>query len=157
IENAYGPLTVTGCTVSGNTGFRGILAEGGLLTVSGCTITGNSGGGISCVAGTIKDSTIAGNSTYGDILHPGFGGGILAAGGPVAVIGCTISGNFSNYGGGICLTTNLNTSPYGNGTLTVSGSTLTGNVAVYGSGGGLYISRALGYLSNNSVTVADSI
>jgi hypothetical protein len=48
IFNYGGTLTVSGCTLSGNSGAGGIVNEGA-LTVSGCTLSGDSadlGGGI---------------------------------------------------------------------------------------------------------------
>jgi predicted outer membrane repeat protein len=130
-----GTLTVSGCTISGNSdgvglyGFTfggGIANHGGTLTVSGCTISGNSaeyGGGIYSVEDfgpttlTVSDSTLSGNSAT-------FGGGIVN-GGQLTVSGSTFSGNSADDGGGI----------FNGGTLTVSGSTLSGNSASFEGGG----------------------
>lgn len=55
ISNASsgGTVTVTGATVSGNTG-GGISSTGGTVTVTGATVSGNSGGGITTTNGIVK-------------------------------------------------------------------------------------------------------
>jgi hypothetical protein len=108
----FGTLTISGCTLSGNTARvsgahsngGGAVANFGTLTVSGCTLSNNS-------------TTIDGGGIYN------------AFGGTLTVSGCTLSGNSAggtgvNYGGGIA----------NEGTLTVSNSTLSGNSASYGGG-----------------------
>jgi predicted outer membrane repeat protein len=115
-----GTLTVKGCTVSGNTGFKGGgISNFGTLTVSDSTISGNSasdrGGGIFMDGTvTVSGSTISNNSTYTG------GGGIFVDGGGLTVISSTVSGNTAISGGGIY---NLD------GNLTISGSILSGNSA----------------------------
>jgi hypothetical protein len=95
-----GILSLTDCTISGNTGVAGGgIDNGGQLTLTGCTISDNSaaleGGGVlndegPDVATTIIDSTISGNSAYGD------GGGIYnSSAATFRLIACTISGNSS--------------------------------------------------------------
>jgi hypothetical protein len=107
IANHGGALTVSGCTISGNSGvqFFGNTYGGGIwslndfgpttLTVSDCIITGNSasfGGGIVASTLTISDSIISSNSaTF-------LGGGIDA--GTLTISDSIISGNSSTYGGG---------------------------------------------------------
>jgi hypothetical protein len=140
IYNA-GTLTVSGCTLSGNSPFNnggGIYNDfGATLTVSGCTISNNSasdGGGI-YNAGTLTVSgcTISNNSA-------GDGGGIYNRG-TAMVTNSTLSNNFAGgagegLGGGIY--------NYFGATLTVSGCTLSGNQASCdcgfpdGAGGGIY-------------------
>jgi uncharacterized delta-60 repeat protein len=144
--NAAGNLTITNCTVSGNTD-GGIYDSGTTLNITGSTISGNSGGngaGIYVNGGsthilTISDSTISGNTG-------GWGGGISNYG-TATVTDCTISGNISNAdGGGI----------YSQGELTVIDSTLSGNTAGEGGGidspGGYYITVIDSTLSGNSAT-----
>jgi predicted outer membrane repeat protein len=121
-----GTLTVSGCTVSGNSAFvgGGIESAGTSLTVNASTISGNSasesGGGIMVFGGmlTVAGSTISGNSTFAG------GGGIFIEGSyPSTITSSTISGNTAIIsGGGI-----FNNSE---GNLTISGSTLSGNTAV---------------------------
>jgi len=144
-----GALTLSDCTVSGNSASKG---GGGIvngfhlggyqstLTVIDCTISGNSapyGGAIYNASGamTISNSILSGNSA-------GIAGGaIYNDGGPTTVSGgCTLTGNSAgNYGGAI-----YNAS----GTLTVSVCTLTGNAA--SEGGAMYISGGAATVSTSS-------
>jgi hypothetical protein len=142
----YGTLTLTACTLSGNTaygypGLGGAIYNAGTLTLSACTVTGNSaqisGGGI-YNAGTLTLSacTVTGNSTHS------LGGGIFNSG-TLTISGTTVSGNSAYYGGGL----------YNAGTLTLSGSTVEDNSAHY-QGGGIYnaSSGILRVLNNSTVT-----
>ena len=117
-----GMMMVANTTIAGNSAGRGggIFHQAGTLTVTGCTLSGNSadasgglaegnGGGIFAYSGTatVINSTLYGNSAasgqYG--YQYGNGGGIY---GKATVINCTITGNsaqaftnaFSNYIGG---------------------------------------------------------
>ena len=120
-------VTITDCTISGNSGYGGIHAEGiPSLTVINSTISGNSanagqgrGGGIHAANGlTVENSSISGNSAATS------GGGIY---GGATVVNSTISGNSAGTsGGGI----------YNNSGLHLENSTIAGNSA--GSGGGIY-------------------
>jgi hypothetical protein len=117
----WGALTISGCTVSGNTAFEGgRIANFGTLTVSASTVSGNSaidrGGGILMDGPvvTVSGSTISNNATFAG------GGGIFVAAGALTVTGSTVSGNSAISGGGIC---NLR------GGVTISGSILSGNSA----------------------------
>jgi predicted outer membrane repeat protein len=124
-------VTVTDCTVSGNSFWGGIRATGLTnLTVTNSTISGNSantgfpggdsGGGI-YGADLVENSTISGNSAATS------GGGIY---GSIEIVNSTISGNSAGTsGGGIY-------NPY---SLNVANSTITGNSAP--SGGGIYNKR----------------
>ena len=120
-----GTLTVTNCTVSGNSAGSGIDNTFGTLTVTNCTVSGNSaigsGGGISNLLGplTVTNSTLSGNSAIGS-------GGGIGNFGPLTVTNSTVSGNSAIDGGGI---SNF-------GPLTVTNSTLSGNSAT--NGGGIY-------------------
>jgi hypothetical protein len=97
-------ITITDCTISGNSG--GIVGAATLLTVANSTISGNSagtsGGGISVSPGpigvdldsSIVNSTISGNSA-------GTSGGGIGTSTTLRVANCTITGNSAPSGGGI--------------------------------------------------------
>ena len=103
----YGTLTLTGCTLSGNSvtifpGLGGAIYNAGTLTLSGCTVTGNSalqGGGIfNASTLTLTGSTVTRNSAvYG--YSAVIGGGIYNAG-TLTLSGSTVSQN-SGTGAGI--------------------------------------------------------
>ena len=120
-----GTLSITGCTISGNSaggglggGSGGGLANSGTVTITDSTFSGNSaaGGGFGNGSGgglansgtvTITDSTFSGNSAAGGVAGGmsggGSGGGIANDSGTVSVIDSTISDNSaagSNPGGG---------------------------------------------------------
>ena len=109
---SLGTLTLTNCTVSGNTNAQtnggGILNSSGTLNIINSTISGNSttagfAGGIYNYAGTltITNSTISGNSATEFSLSLGVGGGILNSNGATAIItNSTISSNTGQYRGG---------------------------------------------------------
>jgi predicted outer membrane repeat protein len=129
-------VTITDCTISGNSFYGGIRATGLTnLTVTNSTISGNSvntgfppgdsGGGIHGANYVlVENSTISGNSAATS------GGGIY--GGSIEIVNSTISGNSAGTsGGGIYeFGTPLHVS------LDVRNSTITGNSAP--SGGGIY-------------------
>ena len=145
-----GTLTLTNCTISGNTsdnGPGGVYNTGTLTmvgsTVSGNTVTSGSGGGIANEGTmTLIDSTVSGNlsSDAGGIYNTGTltltgssvlgntvrgnGGGILNSGGTLSVAGSAISGNSARSGGGL-----YNQSLPSH--VTLSNSTLSGNTASY--------------------------
>jgi hypothetical protein len=160
VANTYGSaLTISGCTISGNT-FSGIRNTG-TMTVTGCTIAGNSalerndgrfagGAGIDNLYGTltVSNSTIAGNIDSGFYSR---GGGVFAAWGTtVALTNCTISNNsvcpnayhnvdeFEGYGGGGGVYAD------GGSTVTLTNCTLANNHAVW-EGGGLFVNAASPY------------
>ena len=119
-------LTITGGSTSGN---GGGLENLGTVTLTDCTISGNSGffgGGVfNSSTATLTDCTVSGNSA-------GTGGGVANLGVPneyrarATLTGCRISGNSSsNYGGGVY-------NYYSVGTLT--GCTISGNSAYAGGG-----------------------
>jgi predicted outer membrane repeat protein len=123
---------ITDCTISGNSYYGGIHAEGAPnLTVSNSTISGNSanagfpagdrGGGIYGAARvSVENSTISGNSAATN------GGGIYGV--ATEIVNSTISGNSAGTsGGGIYEFAE---------SLHVTNSTITGNSAP--SGGGIY-------------------
>jgi predicted outer membrane repeat protein len=127
IDN-FGTLTVSGCTLTGNSATFGGAIEnetGGTLTVSGCTISGNQavyGGGIfNNGTASIVNTTVSGN-------YSGAGGGI-DSGGPLSISGCTITGNRAASGGGIYT--------FGiPGTASIVNTTVSNNVAYAGDNNG---------------------
>ena len=126
---------ITGVNNSGN----GIFLRDGTVTMTGGTISGNSGmhgGGVyvqdygrfTMSGGTITDNTALGGTENGKAFD-GYGGGILVRdekGASVTINGGTISGNHAKRGGGICA--------WGNSQLTITGGTISGNEASYGAG-----------------------
>ena len=159
-----GALTMTDCTVSGNTsGSRGgaIFSEG-VLTLTDCTVSGNtasySGGGIESHGSlTLSGCVIAGNSANdywsydesgsgSESLSTGRGGGIYSEG-VLRLTGCTVSENTASEGGGIYSVS-----------ATLADCVITGNSAAgyiysyseggsyfyaYGYGGGVYVGGEL--------------
>lgn len=133
-------LTLTNCTVSGNTAEigGGIYADGGTHALTNCTISGNSGddqgGGISGnnSSFTLTNCTIFGNSAAR-------GGGILFYGGTHSLINCTVSGNSAREVGG---------NFFYSGSHTLINCTISGNTAE--KTGGIYA-----YESN--LTIRNSI
>jgi hypothetical protein len=122
-----GTLTVTNCTVAGNSasgGTGGGIENDGTLTVTDSALSGNAaadGGGIvNDGTLTITDSTFSGNSAAN-------GGGIVNDG-TLTITDSTFSGNSASVvGGGI----------YNDHALTISDCTLADNSAS-GAGGGIY-------------------
>jgi len=121
-----GMLTVSNCTISGNSGIGSVNNEGGgitnygTLTVSSSTVSGNSaasGGGIFNGDGntlTVTNSTFSANSASGK------GGGIFnLTDGTLTVTNSTISGNSGGEGGGIET----------NNATTITNSIVAGNTA----------------------------
>ena len=167
-------VALSGLTISNglvqsisSSGWGGGIANHGALTVSGCTVSGNSatnGGGIwNDVNGTLA---VNGSSTVSyNTASKSDGGGIYNTG-TLTVNNCTVSFNTcNNSGGGIenegtltvsnCTLSNNTASAQGggvrnSGTLTVSGSTLSGNTGGYG-GGGVFNSGALA-VSNSALS-----
>ena len=101
IDNEDGStVTITNCTISGNTaGLGGGMFNGGPLTIGSTTISDNSaanGGGIYNSGGgttTITNSTVSGNTA-------GSGGGIFNIG-MLAITSSTLSNNSASLGGGV--------------------------------------------------------
>jgi predicted outer membrane repeat protein len=148
----YGTLTVTGCTIAGNSvnslrsgfgGGAGIDNFRGKLTVSNSTIAGNidsgryaNGGGIFAGWGTtvaLTDCTISNNKGGGG------GGGVYADGGStVTLTNCTLANNTANEGGGLFVNGGIPGYPGGGATVNVTNCTVSGNTA-YVYGGGIYV------------------
>src|SRR6516165_7107104 len=88
-------LTISGGTTTGNGG--GLYNDGGNITLTNCTVSGNSattpasslGGGLFSLYGTttLTNCTVSGNSSS----HSG--GGLFAFGGTTTLTGCTLSNN----------------------------------------------------------------
>ncbi len=148
-------LTITGSTITGNTGRTGggISNASGTLYISDSYVTGNTAAqtaanGYSSVAGGILNGGVAvvtrtevsGNSaTHDDFAnYAGFGGGIANIGTTLDIVDSTITGNDAELGGGLYL---------GPDTVTnITNSRVDENQALgYGRGGGIYIS---GYYDN---------
>ena len=149
LDNA-GTVTLTNCTLSGNTAtnnglgggiFNDGTQKGGLMTLTGCTLSGNSvaglggGGGLANEDGTVTltNCVLSGNTAGG-------GGGVWNFSGTVTLSGCTFTqnsaiysgyaGSGNSYGGAVM---NLQ-----GGTVTLSQCALTQNTARRGIGGGVY-------------------
>ena len=153
ISNEFSMLTVSNCTISGNSApdvfgvgggiFNDVAFSNATLEVLNCTISGNSagdnGGGIYNYGGsntaTLKviNSTLSGNSAHF------YGGGIYnlsAYGGsaPADILNSTFSGNTAGrFGGGIY----NNASTGGSSPLAVLHSTFSDNSAFGGPSGGI--------------------
>src|SRR5262249_18338828 len=99
----FGTVTLTDCTISGNTSVDpgGGIYNSGTATLTNCTISGNStpysdGGGIynDNATLTLTNCTISGNTSFayaGGLYNSGF----------ATVTNCTISGNSTVEGGGL--------------------------------------------------------
>ena len=150
-------LTVSDCTISGNTALFGAgiakVGSTGQLTVSASTISNNTarsnGGGINAAGGSlvVSQSTVSGNTA---LFGSGSGGGILSSSTPATIDSSTISGNSAIYGGGI--------SHGGPGILmTITNSTISGNSArISGGGVGGFYSDVIVRHSTITANRADS-
>jgi parallel beta-helix repeat protein/predicted outer membrane repeat protein len=131
INNDGGALTVTNCTISGNTTTTsggGIRNAEGILTVTGSTFSNNSapnGGGIHSSDGAL---TVTG-STFSDNSATERGGGIQTEG-TATVSGSVFTDNVAEVGGGI----------FSQSTIELTSTTLSDNTASF-AGGGLYNSE----------------
>jgi predicted outer membrane repeat protein len=145
-----GTLTVSNCTLSGNSTGSGSSSGGGIdnygtLTVSNSTISNNTagnryGGGINNQGTlTVSNSTFSGNTAS-------LGGGISAGIGSVTVSNSTFSNNTASNGGGGGISAGI-------GSVTVSNSTFSGNTAA-NYGGGIY---SQGSFPGMSTTITNSI
>jgi hypothetical protein len=156
ILNNGSKLTLSGCTVSGNSAGSGngggIYNSAGTstLTVSACVLSNNGaydGGGVYNSAGataTFLNSTLGavgrvpGNTASGGDYDEGDGGAVFNLEGTVALSGCTLSGNSAGLDGGAVYTYGYVEADKQNkvviGTMTISGCTVTGNSAFEGAG-----------------------
>jgi parallel beta-helix repeat protein len=163
----YGTLTLTNCTVSGNSATEGGgLWNDGTAMLAGGTASGNSasfrGGGVYANAGTtsLYNTVVSGNSAN-------YGGGLLNFA-TLLLKGCTVSGNSANDGGGLeiystaaltnCTISGNVASSNGGGindykaTATLAGCTLSGNSAYDGGGAFNYGTNAKLTLTNCTVS-----
>jgi RHS repeat-associated protein len=145
-------LRITGGNSSGQLG-AGILNVG-QLSVSDCTITGNTGGGIgNSYSGNYNQPnylSISGCTIYGNTAARGAGVDNSNGGTNLSIDDCTISGNTAtNAGGGI----------YNYANLSVSNSTITDNSAK--TGGGLFnysnASIRTSYITDNHATGGSTV
>ena len=176
IYNDHSTLTVSNCTLSGNSArFGAALYNDGIgsspgtatLSLRDSTIISNSVGvagagiynnGINGTATlTVANTTFIGNSTAsngngGGIYNDGTSGGNAT----LSVTACTFSGNAAFFGSGGGIYNHA-------GTVTVSASTLSGNLAYNPGGGGIYnvgiatLSVANSTLSGNSAASGGGI
>jgi len=126
IEN----LTIADGASLGNSDSGGIRNLG-TLTVTNCTLSGNSGpsaGGIvNTGALTLSNSTLSGNSAGG------LGGGVHSQFGTATITNSTFVGNSANYGGGVFVagsaTATLTNNLFFNNTATFYGGSVGGNAS----------------------------
>ena len=97
-------VNVTNCTFSGNTAFSGgAIRSGGTLTLTSCTLSGNSatnnGGAIqNAGALTVTSCTFSGNSA---LSATATGGGINVRGGTLSLFNTIVAGNTASNGADI--------------------------------------------------------
>ena len=103
----YNTLTLTNCTISGNSAIEGggIFGDSSTLTLTNCTISGNSanyvGGGINVSSRTGGYNTLTlTNCTISENSANLEGGGIFGDSSTLTLTNCTISRNSANYEGG---------------------------------------------------------
>ena len=138
LYNNGGTLTLTNCTVSGNSATTPASSRGGGLfnlygtaTLSNCTVSGNSagrnGGGLYSLYGTatLSNCTVSGNSAGRN------GGGMISRATTLTLTNCTFSGNScGRIGGGFAAV-------FG-GSATLSNCTVSGNTAGLEGGAGRF-------------------
>jgi hypothetical protein len=155
-------VTIAGLTIADGTNLfgGGIHNDHSILTVSNCTLSGNSayfggGGGIyndgegGNATLSVSACTFSRNSAYGvgggGIYNDGEGGNAT-----LNVLNSTISGNSAYFGGGV-----YNDGYSGSAALSVNACTFSGNSTVSdGLGGGIYSDDVLGVAT---VQIGDTI
>jgi predicted outer membrane repeat protein len=141
-------LTLTGCTVSGNFANSGSgIVNQGTLTVTSTTFSGNTtpGNGGAIENGSSNTATVTNSTFSGNSAGTSGGGGIWNSGGMVTLTSCTLSGNSAPGGfnrGGGIF--------INGGMLSLTSCTLSGNST--GTGGGIYIN--LGTVTSRNTIVA---
>ena len=145
IYNSFGALTLTDCTISGNTATNtsnngygnsnggGIHSFGGSVNLNSCTLSGNVASSRSASYGgalhsqsraNLTNCTISGNTSISTDDGFSLGGGIYNYG-SMNLANCTISGNAStarlSQGGGI----------YGYNSVNLKNTIVSGNTALY--------------------------
>ncbi len=144
LYNDDGSVTLTGCTISGNSAQNGggvATYNGGMTTMVQCTVSGNtagdSGGGVRNAGGTMSLSycDVEDNTTSGN-------GGGIDNNGTMTIDHSTISGNDSGFGGGVRNVVNP-TDRSKPKLLTIRDSTISDNSAqAFGGGLSLYFGTA---------------
>jgi Ca2+-binding RTX toxin-like protein len=140
-----GSLTLTNCTLSGNSAvFGGGLINSATALLSDCLLSGNSaiaGGGLYNLGSAIlANCTLSDNSAFE--LDISFGGGAVENLGTVTLTDCTLSGNSASDAGGGLFNSNI----LQGGTATLTNCTLSGNAAQFG--GGLFNNGGMATLTN---------
>ena len=142
ISNYRSNLAVRDCIIRDNEAIGdfggGIRNDGSQITLTRCTISGNTtdsnGGGIANIMDgaswtastlTLVDCTVSGNTASGG----SHGGGIYNVDSEATLTNCTISGNSATNGGGIYNLRGVDAS-----TVTLTNCTVTGNTATTGGG-----------------------
>ena len=175
LYNDDGFVTLTQCTISGNSALDGggiyNRYDGGTATLTDCAISGNSavtnGGGLeSSGVVTLSGCSISDNSAY-------YGGG-LRNGGTATLSDCTISGNSATgSGGGLdnrstaaitdCTISGNSAANYGGGlldealsfaTAAIADCTISGNTAI--NGGGCWLYDAKTSTMNNTIVAGNT-
>ena len=135
-----------GKRVSTQNGGGGVYISYGTLTMTNCTVSGNttseySGGGIHNIGTlTMTNCTVSENNTDSN------GGGIYNDYGTLTMTNCTVSGNTANnssYGGGGLMTDN--------GTATITNCTFANNSAPNKNGGGIFVFNDNLYIKNTII------
>jgi hypothetical protein len=105
----------------------------GSFTMSGGTISGNTGGGGGGVNFSHGSFTMSGGTISGNTATSNGGGGVYVNSGPFTMSGGSIRGNTAtSNGGGVCISNGSS--------FTMSGDAeISGNTATTGSGGGVYV------------------
>jgi parallel beta-helix repeat protein len=130
IYSLYGPTTVTGGAISGNSAYfgGGAVDRDGTLSMTDCTVSGNTAadlaGGL-YLAGYYANSSLTECHVSGNSAP--FGGAILGFDGTITLTECSVTGNTSSErGGGIYA---------GFSSITLYKSSINGNYASSGGGG----------------------
>ena len=124
-EGAGGSPTIRDCRITGCVGY-GVNVGAGVPKLIGCEIVENASTGVRVTTGIVMtECSIVRNNSEG----LGWGGGILLTGGHSSFVGCTISENRAEFGGGAAIR--------GRSTeVEFDECSITGNVAT--DGGGIY-------------------
>lgn len=125
-------LRITGGSTSSVVGGGVLNGVDSSLTMTGCTVTGNTatghGGGIDNNGGTVTLNGCSIDQNIASVVDARGGGIHSHNGGALTLNGSSVTGNTASQGGGIYVAS---------GTATLDGSSVTGNTAADG-GGGIY-------------------
>jgi hypothetical protein len=151
IDNYGGTVTITRCTISGNTANNqggGIRNENGAVTITESTISGNTsdnGGGVANYNTTGSSINIIRSTIYNNHATAGannHGGGIFFDGGTLNLENSTVSGNNAVNGGGGMIDSSTAAS-----TITITQSTIANNTSTNG-GGGIHLDQSTAAIKN---------